>query len=67
MDLTKQFSTYVGKKVLGYDFAITPAGLAAAAKEFGELAVEQFFCDGLIARNGKRSIIDALREGSDKK
>ena len=68
MDLIKKFeSTYIGKKVLGYDFTITAAGITAAAKEFGEEPVERFFCDGVIERKGKRTVIDALREGGEKK
>lgn len=63
MDLAAKFEkTYVGKKVLGYDFIITAAGIAGAVKEFGEQAVNEFFCDGKIANNGKRTVVDALRE-----
>lgn len=68
MDTGKKFeSTYVGKKVLGYDFIITATGIAGAAKEFGEQAVEEFFCNGTIARKGTRSVVDSLRENGGSK
>ena len=67
MDLVKKFEgTYIGKKVLGYDFTITAAGITAAAKEFGEEAVDRFFCDGVKSQKGKRTVVDALREGAGK-
>jgi hypothetical protein len=68
MDLIKKFEKiYVGKKVLNYDFTITAAGIAGAVKEFGEQAVDEFFCNGWISRKGDRTVVDALRENAGEK
>ena len=67
MDLVKKFeSTYVGKKVLGHDFVVTVAGINGAVKEFGEQAVYEFFSNGMVARNAKRTVVDSLRENAGK-
>lgn len=64
-DLVKQFEgIYIGKRVLNHDFTITAAGINGAVKEFGEVAVEEFFCNGTIARKGNRTVVDALRENA---
>lgn len=69
MDLTKKFEkTYIGKRVLGYDFTITASGITGAVKEFGEQAVDEFFCNGMISKNrAGKTVVDSLRENAGTK
>lgn len=62
MEILKKIpQVYLDKTLNGTDIKVTAAGIANAAKEFGDDAVVKLFSNGEIAadKNG-RSILDAL-------